>query len=125
MTENERLLRMDIETQLRSTTQLLDRCLTEAQHAFELTQSVRRNVEAFLWKPFPAETPTHYGTFLTTYACGRTANGKHRYVTGILNWNGNHWQAWDDYGLGIPTLMTNNVTAFMEMPLPYEKGENQ
>lgn len=121
MSETERSLRVDIEAQLRSTTHLLDQCLTEAHRAFELAKSARRNVEAFLWKPFPAETPERYGRFIVTYARGKSREGVAQYTVAILNWNGVNWQSWDDYGM--PTLMTNDVTAFMELPLPYEKGE--
>ena len=118
MTENERNLRIAIEQQMTDINRLLDKTINEIQTAHGLAIQARTRIERPLWHPFPAEKPPTYGDYLTT----REYPNKRR-VVGILTWSGAHFTYWDRDGL--PTYNEDFVTAWMSLPLPYEKGETE
>ena len=124
MTEAERELRLSIEQRFDNINSFLDRCIEDVQQSREMLRTSRMRLEAtFMWHPFPKTEPTTYGNHLCTYKCGKSVEGVVQYRVSMLNWNGNHWQTPNVDG--IPTKMTNDVTAWMSLPMPYEFGRKE
>lgn len=124
MTEAERELRLSVEQHLQNINTMLDRCFEDVQQQTAILRSSRQKLEAaFMWHPFPKTVPPTYGSFLVTHQCGKTREGKWNYRVSTLNWNGKNWQTWN--ADGIPTKMTEDVTAWMSLPLPYELGRKE
>lgn len=124
MTETEREQHLHAEQRLKDINTMLDRCIEDVQQQTAVLRSSRQRLEAtFMWHPFPKTVPTTYGNYLVTHQCGKTREGKWNYRVSTLNWNGKNWQTWN--ADGIPTQMTEDVTAWMSLPMPYEWGRKE
>ena len=122
MTEAERELRLSVEQHLQNINTMLDRCFEDVQQQTAVLRSSRQKLEAaFMWHPFPKTVPPTYGNYLTTYETSKLPDGTQQYAVTTLNWNGKNWQTWNEVGMAV--YYTEWVTAWMSLPMPYEKGE--
>ena len=121
MTENERNLRLAVEAQMKDLNRILDKAITEAKMAHEMSVEARKNVGNLLWQPkwqpYPAEKPIINGSYITT--C-RFRDGRLKVQT--IEWNTDRFVICDEWGMP-RHIVDDMIIAWMRLPEPYKEAE--